>query len=859
MRFYRALLRLYPASYRAEYGDELHATFVARARERGGPLTPLRAVAAALADVVPNALLVHADLLRQDLRQAARSLVRTPGFALTVVLVVALGVGANTAAFSLAEFVLVRPLPFHEPERLVKLWQSTPGYGRFELSPANYRDWRGAARSFAAVAAYANREANLVGTAEPERLSLARGTPELFGVLGVPPLLGRVIGPADSADGGVVVLGYALWQRRFGGDPGVLGSTVRLDGEPYTVIGVMPPDFRYPSRETDAWTPLLFGPDDYEDRNDNFIYGLARLAPGVTLAQASAEMATIAAALERQYPEENRDTRALVIGLRDDLSESSRLLVLALCGAALCILLLACANLASLLLVRGTHRARELALRAALGAGPERLVRQLVTESLAIAAVGGALGVALALLGTPLLGRLVPPSLPVSDQPSANLPVLLAAAVLTGLTGLGIGVGPAIVAARRRSLEALREDARAGAGRTRRVRGLLVVAEVAASAALLVSSGLLLRAGVRLHSVDPGFRAENVLTVRTALPWATNALTERRERFYRRVLGEVRGLPGVQGAAYVTAIPMRLKGGIFPVAIAGEARVADAGNSAVLRAVTPEYFETMGIGLQEGRDVDETDTRRTPLVAVVSRAFGHRYWPGRSPLGMRFSVAGEERTIVGVVGDVRIRGLERESEPQVYLPSGQMADSSIMAYAPKDLVIRSAAGGAALLPAVRRIVTAADPDQPISDVATLAEIVAEETGPRVTQLRLLGALSGVALLIAGLGIHGLLAFAVSRRTRELGVRRALGEGTRSLVGRVLREGLVLSLVGVAVGLAAAWAAARGMGALLAGVRPADPLTLVVAAALCLATAVLGGLRPAVRAARIDPAIALRED
>jgi predicted permease len=858
MRFYRALLRLYPAGYRAEYGDELHATFVQQLRMRGR-LAPVVAPFAALADVVPNALLVHWDLLRQDLRHASRALARTPGFAITVILVVALGVGANTAAFSLADFVLLRPLPFAEPDRLVKLWQAVPGYGRNELSPANYRDWRAAARSFSGMAGYSNREANLTGAAEPERLDIARATPELFGLVGVSAAAGRTISPADSADGHVVVLGHGLWQRRFGGDPGVLGTTVRLDGEPYTVIGVMPPDFRYPSREADAWIPLLFTPDDYLDRNDTYIHGVARLGAGISLKQANAEMAKISADLERQYPKESKDIRALVVGLRDNLSEGSRLLVLALCGASLCILLLACANLASLLLVRSAARARELAVRAALGAGPDRLVRQLVTESLALAGIGGGLGVALALYGTPLLGRLVPASLPVRDEPSANLAVLLGAVVLTSLTGLGIGIGPAVAAARSRSFEALRDGARAGGGRTRRVRAALIVTEVAASAALLVSSGLLLRAVDRLQSVDPGFRPENVLALRTALPWATYPLTDRRERFYRRVLDEVRGLPGVQSAAYVTAVPMRLKGGVFPAALAGEVQVTDASNSVGLRTVTPEYFETMGIPLREGRDVAEADTRGSPLVAVVSRSFVERYWPDRSAIGMRFTIAGEERAIVGVVGDVRIRGLEQESEPQVYLPSAQMADSAIMFYAPKDLVVRSASAPAALLPALRRIVAAADPDQPISEVRTLSDIVGDETAPRVTQLRLLGALSAIALFIAGLGIHGLLAFVVSRRTRELGVRRALGEDSRSLVGRVLREGIVLSLVGLLLGMTAAWAAARGMGALLAGVEPADPLTLVAAATLCLTTAVVGGLRPAIRAARVDPVIALREE
>jgi predicted permease len=859
MRFYRALLRLYPSGFRAEYRHELCATFAERTAGYSGPLAPLWMALAALGDVVPNAVAAHADILRQDLRHATRSLARTPGFAFTAMLVVALGVGANTAAFSLADFVLLRPLPFREPDRLVKLWEATPGYGRFELSPANYRDWKSMARTVGGMAAYTNREVNLVGASEPRRLTIAPATPELFGLLGVAPAAGRVFTPADSVDGQVVVLGYALWQTQFGGDARVLGSTVRLDGEPYTVIGVMPSGFRFPSRETEAWTPLLLRPDDFLDRTDTYLYGIARLGTGVSLERAAQEFATIAARLERQYPKELKDTRAVVVGLRDELSERSRLLVLALCGAALCILLLACANLASLLLVRGTHRARELAVRAALGAAPERLVRQLVTESLGLALVGGAVGVAVAVAGTPLLARLVPTTLPVAEQPSADLRVLLVAVVLICLTGLTFGVGPAVAAGRSKALDALRDGSRAGGGRTQRLRAGLIVTEVAASAVLLISTGLLLRAVERLQAIDPGFRAENVLTLRTALPWATYAITRRREQFYDRVLSEVRTLPGVQSAAYVTGVPMRLPGGIFPVAISGEARVADAANSASLRAVTPQFFTTLGIPLREGRDVGAADNRQSPPVAVVSRSFAHRYWPDESPVGRRFAVAGEQRAIIGVVGDIRVRGLERQSEPQIYIPSGQMPDSSFVFYAPKDLVVRSTSSAAALLPAVRRIIGAADPEQPISDVRTMAEIVADETAPRVTQLRLLGALSLVALLIAGIGIHGLLAFAVSRRTQELGVRRALGEQASSILRRVLREGLALALTGVGIGIGLAHLTARAMGALLAGVPPADPTAIGAAAALCLVTAVAGGLRPAIRAARVDPMAALREE
>jgi putative ABC transport system permease protein len=859
MRFYRALLRLYPAGFRAEYRHELCAVFAERMAGHSGPLAPLLIALAAIGDVVPNALAAHADILRQDLRHAVRSLGRTPGFAFTAVLVVALGVGANTTAFSLADFVLLRPLPFREPDRLVTLWQATPGYSRSELSPANYRDWKAAATSVREMAAYTNFEVNLVGASEPRRLQIARATPELFGLLGVGAQAGRVFTPADSADGQLVVLGYALWQSQFGGDTRVLGSTVRLDGEPYTVIGVMPPGFRYPTRETEAWTPLLFHADDYLDRNNTYIHGIARLADGVSLERAGQEFATIAARLERQYPKELKDTRSVVLGLRDELSQRSRLLVLALCGAALCILLLACANLASLLLVRATHRARELAVRAALGAAPERLVRQLVTESLGLALVGGAVGVAIAVAGTPLLARLVPASLPVAEQPSADARVLVAALVLICLTGLAFGVGPAVAAGRIKALDALRDGVRAGGRRTQRVRAGLIVTEVAASTILLISTGLLLRALERLQAVDPGFRAENVLTLRTQLPWTSYAITRRREQFYGQVLSEVRTLPGVQSAAYVTGLPMSIRGGILAVAISGEETVAEASNSVSFRAVTPQFFAALGIPLREGRDVGASDTRESPPVAVVSRSFAQRYWPGRSPLGMRFAVGGEERAIVGVVGDVRVRGLEQETEPQVYIPSSQMPDSDFVFYAPRDLAVRSTSSSAALLPAVRRIIRAADPEQPISDVRTMTEIVTGETAPRVTQLRLLGALSVIALLIAGLGIHGLLAFTVARRTQELGVRRALGEQASSIIRRVLREGLALSVTGVGIGVVLAYLLARGMGALLAGIRPEDPATMASAAALCLVTALVGGIRPAIRAARVDPIAALREE
>ena len=858
VRFYGALLRLYPAGFRAEYRRALIDTFASRARDYTGPLGPIQGLLSAVADVVPNAAALHWEILRQDFGYGLRSMARTPGFAVTAVLVVALGVGANAAAFSLADFVLVRPLPFAEPDRLVRIWQTTPGYARMEFSPANYRDVKAMARSFDGMAAFTTNAANLVGSGKPQRLTLGSVTPDLMPLLGVPALAGRTVAPEDSANARVVVLSHGTWQTQFGADPAILGSAVRLDDVPFTVIGVMPATFRFPYRDVQAWTPLIFTEEFFQDRNDNFIEVVARLAPNVGIVQARSDVTTIADRLERQYPKENQATSAVVEGMRDQFTGRSRLLVLALCGAALCILLLACANLASLLLARATHRGRELAVRAALGAGRERLVRQLVTESVALATVGGIVGIAIAAAGLPLLSRLVPTGLPTADQPSLDGRVLGIATLLVLLTALAFGVGPAVAAGRAKALDALRQGARAGS-RTHRVRAMLVIVEVAASVALLVSSGLLIRAVQRIQGTDPGFSTERILTLRTELPSPRYDVTVLREQLYRRILADVRALPGVERAAYTTGVPMSMRGGVWPVALGREAVLREQSNSASLRFVTPEYFATLGVPLRAGRDVSAADTPESPRVAVISQSLADRHWPNESPLGKRFTFALAERTVIGVVGNVMVRGLERTSEPQVYLPSGQMADGMLAYYRPKELVVRSTVPPGTLLPALRRVIASADPDQPVSEVRSMTDIVENETAPRLTQLHVLGLLSGIALLIAGVGIHGLLAFAVSQRQRELGVRRALGEQASSILRRVLNEGLVLATAGVAIGVFVAYLGARAMGALLAGVRPGDPVTIAVAAGLCLLTAIVGCLRPALRASRVDPISALRGD
>ena len=858
MRFYRALLRLYPAGFRAEYGEELLAAHADRMRDHSGPLAPLAGAGLAIADVVPNALAVHTDILRQDLRYASRSMRRAPGFALTAVLVVALGIGANTAAFSLADFVLLRPLPFPEPDRLVRLWQTTPGYGQLEFSPPNYHDLKRMSSSFSAMGAYSDRAANLTGNGTPRRLALATVTPSLMELLGVKPTMGRLITPEDSATGTTVMLSHALWREQFGGDPGIVGRVVRLDGVPHTVIGVMPPSFRFPSRDVALWKPHADSPNDLTDRSNNYLEVVGRLKPGITVEAALAEAQTIAARLAEQYPEANRETSATLYRMQDGISTRSRTLVLALCGAALCILLLACANLASLLLARGVSRGRELAVRRALGAGRERLVRQLVTESVALAAIGGIAGVLLAAACMPLLAQLVPESLPIGEHPALDRRVLAFAAVLVGLTGLAFGILPAIRAGRSGGMDALRDGTRAAGGRRQRVRSALVVLEVSGSIVLLVAAGLLMRAITRLESVEPGFRTDGVTALRTALPLPKYANVPDRERFYQRVLDEVRALPGVQSAAYVTGLPMAMGGGIWGVTPGGIGGVRTGQNTASLRYTTPGFFATLGIPLRRGRDVSDRDTRDQPFVAVISESLAEREWPGQDPIGKTFGFAFKDRTVVGVVGDVRVRGLEQSSEPQVYVPAGQVDDNSIIGYIPKELVIRSTLPAEAFLPRVRAIVAAVDPEQPISDVRPLSEVVTGETAPRRVQLRLLAVLSALALVIVGVGLHGLLSFAVSQRTQELGIRRALGAQAGSILGMVMREGLVLAAIGAVVGVGVGLFVGRGMSALLFGVPPHDPVTIGTAVGLCLIVAVVGCVRPAMRAAGVDPMMAMRE-
>jgi putative ABC transport system permease protein len=858
MRLYRALQHLYPASFRREYGDEMTAVFDRKARSASTLPATLALWAETIADIVITAGRLHLDLLIQDAHYAVRTLGRSPGFAVTAIGVTALGIGATTAAFSVTSFVFLRPLPYADPDRLVTIWHRAQEY-RMELSPPNYRDWKAQQQSFVAMGAYHGLETNFVAKGEPERLSGAAVTADLLPVLGVQPATGRLFtrDEEEHESGGRIILSHGLWERAFGSDRGVIGRAVLLDGTPHVIVGIMPATFSFPTRESAFWT-LMSAADRLNDERDNYwFHALGRLKPGVTLEQARADLSVIAARLEKAYPDVNQKVGATAYLLRDEYSDRSRALLTALCGASLSVLLIACANLANLLIARSHARRRELELRAALGAGRERLVRQLLTESLLVALAGGVAGVLIAIATVPVLSRLIPATMPIPAAPSVDLQALAVAAVLTLLTGVGFGVVPAIRSSATASFDALREGSRGGV-RGLRLRSMLVAVEVAASVALLVWAGLLLRALDHIDRTDPGFRPESVLTARTALPRPKYTLAIRRQAYFTQVLEQLRALPGVSHAGFVSFLPMTMGGGIFPVALHGE-QAQISGRVASLRFATPDYFAAMGIPLRRGRDIRETDDLRAPMVAVVSQSFVDQHMPGTDPIGQQFNIAYEDRTIVGVVGDVRVRGPERIAEPQVYLPYRQVDDESFPFFTPKDLAIRSTMAPGALVPELRRIVRAADPEQPVSNIETMGAIITKQTESRTVQVRVLVAFAGVALILAAIGIHGLLAFSVSQRRHEIGVRMALGAEPSRIARGIVGQSALLGLAGVLPGAALGYAGGRMMESLLLGIAPTDALTFGAAALLCSATTLVGSLIPAVRAVQVPPADVFRAE
>jgi predicted permease len=809
------------------------------------------------------------DALRQDLRYAARSLRRSPGFALVAALTLALGIGATTAIFSAVNGVLLRPLPYKNPERLVRVWLARPADNetRLEVSPVDVDDWEPRQKVFQAMAGYwfipDASGVDMTGVGTPERLSAAWVMPGFFPALGVGSALGRLPRRAEMVRGGndlVVVLSDGFWRRRFGSDPAVVGRALTLGGKPHVVLGVMPPSFSYPQEGVDVWIPESTIPDDASPRMrfNRWMQAVARMKPGVTLEQARADMAAVTRQLAEEYPETNKYTAATVEPLHHAIVGEVRPALLVLLAAVAFVLLIACANVANLLLAKASTREREFAIRTALGASRWRVVRQLLTESLLLALAGGAAGVALAAWGARALVALSAGQLPRADEVGLDGRVLAFALGVTVLTGLLFGLVPALRMSSPHLQPMLKEGGRGtvGAG-GKRVRSALVVAEVALAVVLVVGAGLMTKSLGRLLSVDPGFRPERVVSVNLTIPPERYETDDKMIAYYRAVIDAVRAVPGVQSAGAVKDLPLRGTGEYIAFDIPGRPSTdADRPRAARLH-VSADYFKTMGIPLKAGRMFTEQDRRGAPYVLMVNEAFQRRFWPGESAVGKALQW-GTQVPIIGVVGDVRQLSLAEPAEPVMYVHTLQNMRVRM------NVVARVTGGGpqgstARIGNAIRQAIWALDRDQTITSVTTLDDVVSEAVArPRLLAV-LLGLFGATGLALGAIGLYGVLAYHVSQRRQELGVRMALGAQPRDVLRLVVGEGMALTAIGIATGLAAALVLTRYMRAVLFGVAGTDPATFAGVAAVLAVVALLACLVPARRATRVDPVRALRSE
>ncbi|HEY4588380.1 MAG TPA: ABC transporter permease [Thermoanaerobaculia bacterium] len=799
------------------------------------------------------------DDFRRDVAFSLRSLRRSPAFTLVAMLCLALGIGANAAAFSVLNAVLLRPLPYAEPDRLVRIYETFGSLTRSSSSFADFHDWQEQSHHFAALAAWVEASLALQGDAGPERIRVVAGTAELFPLLGVRPLLGRTFEPGRKEPGDVIVLSEKLWRRRFGGEKSVIGRAIQLDGSPYTVVGVMPAAFDFPpSGGADAWGLFDPSPNVRSARGFGFLAVVGRLKPGAPLETAFAELREIAGRLSRQYPvQAGRGVN--VLPLRETVVESSRPALLMLLGAVVLVLLIACANVANLLLARAAVRRREVAIRLALGASRARLVRQLLGESLVLALAGALLGTLLARWLLALLRPLVESALPVAGGIPLDgrvLGFLLAVAVLSGLA---FGLAPALQAARgdvRETLSDATAKATAG-GREKGFRNGLVVLEIALSLVLLVGAGLLLRGFFRLSGTPSGLVPEGVLTAHISLPDAK--VKGSTVRLFQPLLERVRRLPGVRSAAVVSMLPIQDAWTNGPYQVEGQPPLpVDQRPNAEWRVASPAFFRSLGIPVLHGRDFAETDGGKGIRRVIVNEALARQQFRREDPVGRQLRIDREApHTIVGVVGSVRQAGLDVEPLPEIYFPYVQVGAEGMLGDA--VLVVRTSAAPASLTTAVRQAVWSVDPALPLFKVETMEQVVAESLSRQRLSLWLLALFAGMALVLSAAGLYGVISYLVAQRTREIGVRMALGAQTRDVTRLVLRQGARLTAAGIGLGLLGALAFTRVLASLLYGVSARDPLTFTGIAALLAAVALLATWLPARRAARVEPIVAIRRE
>jgi predicted permease len=827
--------------------------------EAGG-IAPL---AEEVRDIRTGALL---ESIAQDIRYGFRTFARNPGFTIAAVLALALGIGANAAIFSVVNAVLLRPLPYKDPSRLVVILRNNSS----PIAPANYLDWRAQSQSFTDIAAAEMWSPNLADERQPEKLTALRVTPNIFALLGVEPILGRVVSQ-QSPDARELVLSYALWQRRFGGDSGVLGREIRLNGEPFTIVGVMPRDFKFApfwATRTEAWAPLDLAPRA-TSRTGSSLRLFARLKPGVSLRQAQAEISTITARLEQQFPGTNRDTT--VTALNEKVVGDIRPALLVLLGAVGFVLLIACANVAHMLLARAAARRKETAIRTAVGARRSRLVRQFLTESTVLSLLGGAVGLLLASWGIRVLVAMSPRSIPRLETVSLDSHVLLFVLGISILTGLLFGIVPALQASIINPSESLKEGGRnsAGAASHGRLRNVMVASEFAMALVLLVGAGLMIRSLIAIYKVDPGFDSHNVITMQVSVSGSAAGQPERRAAFYQQVVDGVRSLPGVQSASAINHIPLAGDDWGFPFLVEGRPVPPPAEiPGATYRAVLPGYFATMQIPLLRGRDFNATDDARATRAVVINEEFARQYWPNDDPVGKRIAFDDQLKAdtewwiVVGVSKNVKRTAWVAAEEPEAYVPllqSPQYLATQSPAFAYITLVARTTGDPASLVNSIKNQIWSLDNTVPISAVQTIDQIVEDATAQPRFYMTLLAAFAAVALLLAAIGIYGVMSYAVSLRTHELGVRIALGASRRDLLRLIVGQGMTLVLVGGAIGLTAALLLTRLMASLLYGVRATDLATFVAVSLLLGVVAFVACYAPASRAARIDPMSALRSE
>jgi putative ABC transport system permease protein len=799
--------------------------------------------------------------LWQDLRYGARMLAKKPGFTAIAVVTLALGIGATTAIFSVVNAVLLRSLAFEEPEKLIKVWGNTAKnpQDKVPTSSPNFRDWREQSGSFSNMAAYFEFAFNLTGTDEPERVAGAPASAELFPTLGIKPALGRSFTADEDKPGAdnVVVLSHGLWQRRFGSDPNIVGRTIALDGNAVTIIGVMPQGFYFPSKATELWIPLALNPESTA-RMSFFLDVIARLKPGVTLEQAQAEMNAISARLAEAYPKSNTGWGANLVPLHEETVGEVRPMLLLLMGVVGFVLLIACANVINLLLVRAVSRQREIAIRSALGASRLRLVRQLLTESITLSLLGGALGLVIAAWGVDLLFALAPDAIPRAREVGVDTRVLAFTLCVSVLTGIVFGIAPALQTSKLDLTTALKEGGRTGVEGRHRLRGVLVIAEIAIALVLLIGGGLLVKSYIRLQQVNPGFDARNVLVTEIALPTGKYKDEAQWGAFYEQAIGRISTLPGVEACGATTSIPLRGIDSKQLFYIEGRPHGSPqdyTGSSS--RTITPGYFRALNIAILRGRDVTEQDREGSPGVAVVNEAYQRRFFPGEDPIGKRLKLGrGPDSdspylTIVGVVSDIKHTGLNKEAAPEFYLSYLQSPEFLM------TVAVKTDREPQAILAAIRNEIAAIDRDQPLAKVALLEQLLSDSVAGQRFNTLLLGLFATLALALAVVGVYGVMSYSAAQRTQEIGIRIALGAQRKDIMKLIVGQGLTLTVIGVAIGLIASYGLTRLLEKFLFGISATDTMIFAAVSVLLCAVTLLACFIPARRATRVDPMVALR--